>query len=108
MKGDIRGAREDLERALELGGTDYGLLSFAGGAYESIGAYDDARRQWHAALFSLPSGSDRERLQLLQRLARLEERHGDPAASLRHWRQVLEIDPDHEEAKRGIAALTGA
>jgi tetratricopeptide (TPR) repeat protein len=108
MQGDAAGARQDIERALAFGVSGYGLLMVAGSTYESIGDYDDARRQWHAALFSLPPRSDRQQLQVLLRLARLEQRHGKPAAALRHWRQILEIDPDHEEAKRGIAALTGA
>jgi tetratricopeptide (TPR) repeat protein len=107
MKGDIRGSREDLERALALDDTSHRLLSFAGGTYESIGDYEDARRQWHAALFLLPPEAGSERAQLLRRLARLEEAHGEPAAALRHWRQILEIDPDHEEARRQIEKLTG-
>jgi tetratricopeptide (TPR) repeat protein len=108
MKGDVGSAREDLARALELGDGGHRLLLDAGGAYESIGDFDEARRQWHAALFSLPSEKTLERMQLILRLARLEERQGEPAAALRLWRRLLEIDPDHEEARRRIAALTGA
>ncbi len=107
-KGDVQGARNDIERALQLGGNAAYLQTLAGDAYFQMGAFDEAKRNWNAALFQIGADQVDRRRYLLLRLARLEDRHGRPAAALRMWRQLLEIDPEHEEARRRIAALTGA
>ena len=107
-EGELTGARKDLQRALELDGNDVTVQILAGEAFEEIGDYDEARRLWSTALFTLaPNASDTRRA-VLVRLARLEQGHGEPATALRLWRQVLETDPENEEARRRIRTLTGA
>jgi tetratricopeptide (TPR) repeat protein len=106
--GDTRGGRQDLERALGLAGDSDAVKILAGDAYLDLGDVDEARTLWRTVLFTLDSQADEMRRGLLLRLARLEDRHGEPAAALRIWRQLLEIDPDHREANRRIAILTGA
>ena len=44
---------------------------------------------------------------LLVRLADLEETGGRASVALRHWRDVLELDPAHARARGRVAALTG-
>ena len=53
-----------------------------------------------------PAGAA-DRRGLLSRLARLEDEYGRPAAALRHWKALLELDPDHVEARRRVDDLTG-
>lgn len=107
LAGDPDRARSDVGRALELGGDDASVLSLAGEVYLALGARDDARRVWNRALYLLADTARAPRIRLLLHLARLEQEYGEPAAALRLWRSVLEIDPDHEEARRGIEELTG-
>ena len=48
-----------------------------------------------------------ERVDVLVRLANLEESDGRASVALRHWRTVLELDPNHAEARTRIRAMTG-
>jgi tetratricopeptide (TPR) repeat protein len=107
--GDAPGARGDVDRALELRGDDVTTLSLAAETLERLGDTAGARRHWTRALFLVPASGDdaRRRLGILERLARLEEREDSPARALRRWRSVLELDPDHAEARRRVDELTG-
>jgi tetratricopeptide (TPR) repeat protein len=96
----------DVETALRLQGSG-AIRTLAGDFFERLGDAARARREWSRALH----GTSRERLAtrraLFLRLARLEDRHGRPAAALRFWEAVLEIDPDHAEARRRVDDLSG-
>lgn len=107
LRQEPQSARSDLNRALELDGSSASVLALAGEVHLALGAPDEARRCWNRALFALAESARAPRLRLLLRLARLEQEHGEPAAALRLWRSVLEIDPDHGEARRRIEELTG-
>jgi tetratricopeptide (TPR) repeat protein len=100
-------ARADLQRAHRLAADDASVLSLAGEAHLALGAYDEARRTWNRALYALADSAREPRQRLLVRLARLEQEHGEPAAALRLWRNILETEPQHVEARRRVAELTG-
>jgi tetratricopeptide (TPR) repeat protein len=72
-----------------------------------MGDVTRARKEWNRALHDLDPGQVSARRPLLLRLARLEDLHGRPGAALRLWQAVLEIDPDHAEARRRIDDLSG-
>ena len=73
----------------------------------TAGQPDAARREWNRALFRLSGGEDVSRVRLLERLARMEEAHGTPTASLRCWASILQIEPDHAEARHRSELLGG-
>jgi len=104
---DSLGARADIERALRLDPASSLVQVLAGEALLAIGAADEARRRWNRVLFSLPADNLDTRGNVLRRLARLEETHGEPAAARRAWRAVLEVEPDHAEATRRVRELSG-
>lgn len=105
-QGDLAAARVDIERALALDGGTTATRILGGDAYESVGEFDLARRSWNRALFAL-ADHDPARPAVLGRLARLEERHGQPAAALRWWQALLELDPADAEARRRVDDLSG-
>jgi tetratricopeptide (TPR) repeat protein len=104
---DFDGARADVELAMSLSGSSGGVLLHVGDALEAMGDTDGARRAWRRGLFesSAKQESTRLRARLLTRVARLEDLHGEPAAALRAWRDVLELQPDHAEALRRVGEL---
>jgi hypothetical protein len=104
--GDADAARDDVEAALRLNGADPGVQISAGDAYEAMGEHDLARQVWNRARYTLSADSP-ALTRVLLRLARLEDRHGRPTAALRLWRAILEREPEHPEARRRIAELTG-
>ena len=105
--GNPDGAASDLTTAVRLASRSTSVHIQAGNAYLAMGAAADARRSWNRALFLLEQGQDDRRSSVLRRLARLEEAQGRHGTALRHWRAVLRLAPDDEEARRRIAALTG-
>ncbi len=105
-RGDDEGALEEIERALRLNGSARRVQILAGQTYDAMGELDDARRQWNRALFGLPPGEKRTRRTLLFYLAQLEERRHQPAAALRLWESLLEIDPEHREARQRVNDLS--
>ncbi len=106
--GDGAGARRAAAAAVRAGPDDPVVLSLAADALETLGDGETARRHWTRALFLLAGRrSSDERLGIMVRLARLEEREGSPAAALRNWRSILELQPEHAEARRRIEDLTG-
>jgi tetratricopeptide (TPR) repeat protein len=107
MNGDPAGARQDIVVALRAGGESIALRVLAGDVYAGLEDFGEARRLWNRALFELETRQVVRRQAVLLRLARLEREHGEPAAELRLWRSVLQIDPDHVEARRRIQELTG-
>lgn len=108
IEGDRRAAVDDIELALRLGREEPTVRITAGDARAALGQFDEARRLWNEALFLLARQDAPEtRLRLLVRLAGLEDEHGQPAAALRLWRSVLELDPEHLRARRRVEDLTG-
>jgi tetratricopeptide (TPR) repeat protein len=105
-RGDAELARSDHARALGLDRSST-VLDQAGEISLVLGDHDAARRHWNRALFVVGSGQPALRGLLLAKLARLEDAHGRPAAALRLWRDVLEIDPAHAEARRRADELSG-
>jgi tetratricopeptide (TPR) repeat protein len=105
--GDAAGARRDADRALQLGGASAGVRTVAGDVFAALGDDERARQEWSRALHQMEPGPSADRRTLLSRLARLEERHGRPAAALRHWRALLAIEPDHAEARSRVDDLAG-
>jgi tetratricopeptide (TPR) repeat protein len=105
-----RGEREEalarVETALSLTGSG-GVRTLAGDLFDRAGDWARARREWSRALHSTSRARTSTRRALLLRLARLEDRHGRPGAALRLWESVLEIDPDHVEARRRVDDLSG-
>jgi tetratricopeptide (TPR) repeat protein len=107
-RGDPAGARQDVETALRLGESHIPTLITAAPVLERLGDEGGAGDKLRRALFLLGStGRNEERLVILVRLARAEERRGAASRALRAWRSVLEISPEHVEAQRRIDALTG-
>lgn len=105
---DAPGALADVRRALARSGSDPGVLVHAGDVYAILDLAPEARAAWARALHRLPpSASLDTRVGLRVRIARLEDRTGDPAAALRAWRTVLSLDPEHAEALGRIAAIGG-
>lgn len=96
----------DVETALRLQGSG-SIRTLAGDFFERMGDPARARREWSRALHGTSRESLSTRRALFLRLARLEDRHGRPAAALRFWEAVLEIDPDHAEARRRVDDLSG-
>jgi tetratricopeptide (TPR) repeat protein len=105
-RGDDGAASADLERALLLDGASVTVRALAGDAFESLGDAGEARRQWKRALFLLPPAERALRESILVRLARLEDRQGAASRALQLWAEVLEVDPDHPEARRRLKELT--
>jgi tetratricopeptide (TPR) repeat protein len=104
--GDVPGARADAERALDLAPRSPSLPLAAGELFEALGDTSRARELWTGALHRAAAGTAARR-PLLERLARLEDRHGSPAAALRRWREILAVDPGHAEALRRVDDLSG-
>ncbi len=103
---DASGARADVEAALGLWESP-GIRTLAGDLFETIGDVPRARQEWNRALHRTPTGQTGARRRLLRRLARLEDTHGRAAAALRLWNAVLELDPEHAEARRRVDDLAG-
>lgn len=108
LSGDREGAHRDAERATRLSSFDPGVVTAAGDALAGIDA-DAARTLWTQALYRHGRGdaSRPARLATLARLARLEEREGRAVEALRRWREVLELDATHAEARSRVAAISG-
>jgi tetratricopeptide (TPR) repeat protein len=96
----------DVETALRLHASG-SIHTLAGDFFERLGDPARARREWSRALHGTAREKHATRRELFLRLARLEDRHGRPAAALRFWLAVLEIDPDHVEARRRVDDLSG-
>jgi len=106
-QGRRSSAIEDVTLALELAPDQPRVRVLAGDAFSAIGEIESARRCWTQVLHTLPRDDGKNRRRLLVSLARLEDRHGQPATALRLWRSVLEVDPDHVFARRRIDELSG-
>ncbi len=103
---DESGARADVETALQLW-ESRSIRTLAGDLYQTLGDVARARREWNRALHRTPADQTDARRGLLRRLARLEDVHGRPAAALRLWEALLELDPEHIEARRRVDDLAG-
>jgi hypothetical protein len=107
--GDSTGARADAQNAIALSRENPWIMVVAGDAFaESEPAL--ARTYWTRALYRLQAnpGTRGQALLLRYRLARLDDREGRAGDALREWRTILAERPDDVEAKRRVAALTGA
>ena len=107
--GDAEGAHDDAEKAAILSGHSTTVLLHAGDALLAAGDPGGARRFWSRALFGISPRSEAgaARIQLMVRMARFEDDYGKPAAALRAWEAVLEEDPEHAQAQRRVADLSG-
>jgi tetratricopeptide (TPR) repeat protein len=105
-RGELESARKDLDAALRLDGDSHLVQILVGEALEAMGEFDEARRHWNRALYSLPPDDVVTRRNVLAKLARLEDRHGKAADALRLWEALLRIDANHAEAARRVEALT--
>lgn len=106
-QGDREAAVHDVETAMDLSDSSVAVLIHAGDAMLDLGDIDIARNYWRRALYRcLPGNGEGDRLALLIRLARLEDKHGQPATALRLWRELLALDPGNGEAQRRIDAIT--
>lgn len=103
---DEAGALEDIRAALDLTQSRT-IRTLAGDVYEALGRIARARNEWNRALHGARAGQASARRGLLVRLARLEDVHGEPAAALRLWETLLELDPEHAEARRRVDDLAG-
>ena len=83
------------------------IRTLAGDVYEELGRIARARNEWNRALHGARAGQASARRGLLVRLARLEDVHGEPAAALRLWETLLELDPEHAEDRRRGDDLAG-
>jgi len=108
-QGDSESARADIAHALTLDTRSSWPSVHAAQAYVALGDYDEARGQFNRALFGFPRTESMvaTRRHILSAFARMEEEHGQPAASLRLWNSLLELDPENVEARRHIDDLTG-
>jgi Flp pilus assembly protein TadD len=107
-RGDVEGALGDVAAALASGASDVRTLMAAAAVQEHAETPEAARDSLNRALFLLgATGRTTERLAILVRLARLEQRRGEASSALRAWRSVLELAPDHAEARRRVDELTG-
>lgn len=97
--GDTDGARADVREALRIDAKSTAVRLVSGDVHDALGDHDEARRHWTRALHGLAPGETVARLRLLARLARYEERYGEPAAARRLWQSILAIDPQHAEAR---------
>lgn len=105
--GDVAGAKADAARAVAAAPGAHGVLEAAARAVESAGDADTAASYLRRARFALPHDAPRAaRERVLVSLARLADRSGSGAESLRAWRLVLEVSPEHAEARRRVEALT--
>lgn len=105
--GDDEGAVADTERALRLDPQNWLTRIRSGEAFLAARQPDRARREWTALLFDLDTADSAARVLVLERLARLEQDSGQAAAALRHWRALLELDPEHAEARRRVDDASG-
>ena len=103
---DQAGARQDLTLALERDPRSHATRVLAGEVYLALGNVVEARRQWNRALFTLAPEALDARARVLRLLARLEDRHGEPAAALRLWKAALTLDPSHAETRRRVDRLS--
>jgi len=106
QRGDGPGATADAETALRLD-PSAGMRLLAGDLFHESGDPDRARAEWNRSLHATAREQGSTRRALLVRLGRLEDRYGRPAAALRHWQAVLELDPQHPEARRRVDDLSG-
>ena len=102
---DRSGAQADLLRAISLGGHRPWVLIMVGDAWLELDHPDRAREAWTQALYATPGESIELRAKSLRRLARLAELRGQSGTASRHWRNVLDLLPDDDEASGRIGRL---
>lgn len=105
--GDLAGGLEDLSGAPAPKDGSAFFRMVRGDALQTCGREDEARVQWLRALHSADDQAPAIRVGLRLRLARLEERRGEASTALRHWRAVLDLEPDNAEARERIGLLGG-
>ena len=106
--GDRVGVERSIGRALELVPDNPSVLRTAGDAWKILDEPDEAAGLWNRALFHARNNrSTQLRLEILLRLARLEDERGRTMDALDFWRNILKIKPDHPEARKRVDDLTG-
>jgi tetratricopeptide (TPR) repeat protein len=97
---DPHGAAAALERALLLAPDEAEIhLNLGLLAWDAFGEFDRAERHLREARRLRPAYRD-----ALTALAALLASRGRWAEAAAHWRDVLAIDPDNNEARQGLAA----
>lgn len=104
-QGELTEAETDLERALRLGPEIDTVWLHAGDFYSRTERIDAARSAWTRALHLTGPQPSPRRANLLARLARLEQSHGQASRAAKHWKEVLKIRPDDSEARRSLKTM---
>jgi tetratricopeptide (TPR) repeat protein len=87
---DWAGAGRELQKAAALAPGDVVVLSGEAGLSATLGRWDDALRQWRAALSQDPLNAD-----VLQSLSGMQEIHGNLREAEATMRRALEIHPTY-------------
>lgn len=106
---DMAGAHADAVDAIALSHENPWVVALAGDAF-AASEPSLARNYWTRALYQLLAkpATRGGAIHLRYRLARFDDRGGRAGDALREWRTILAERPDDDEAKRRVAALTGA
>lgn len=107
-RGDPARARADLRRGLGLAPRNDWLRVVGGDVLLTLGAEDEALAMWSGLRYSVPGEAQGTRIAVLRRIARVDEARGQAGAALRSWREILSLAAEDAEARRRVAALTGA
>jgi tetratricopeptide (TPR) repeat protein len=91
-RGSAEAARRDIAIGLAQAAATIEVRVGAGAALLQLGDWSAARDQWEQALHASARENVAVRRDLLERLARLEERQGDPSRARRRWQELLDLD----------------
>lgn len=90
-EGDVQGAVEDLQSAIEIDPETEELRFFLAQIYGELGRVKEARRTVEDVLIRNPAS-----VKAHQVLGNIALGSGEPAVAVEHFRKVMEIDPDNE------------
>jgi tetratricopeptide (TPR) repeat protein len=103
---DVAGAINALQAACQTGETDQECLGDLQRLFMQIGDWSNAHAVLEQRLASTAADNPEERLGYLELLSELErQKLGRSAAALERYRQMLELDPSHVMATRGLEEL---
>lgn len=90
-EGDVQGAVESLQRAIEIDPETEELRFLLAQIYGELGRVKEARRTVEDVLIRNPAS-----VKAHQVLGNVALGSGEPAVAVEHFRKVMEIDPDNE------------
>jgi len=98
-RGDVDAARPLLQARIAQGGPESGV------ALEALGAGLLHRLRWNDAAALLASWLEREpgNTAALLLLGKLHDQRDEPTEAMQTYRQILEADPEHDEARLRLA-----